>query len=88
MNNYLWLFIGFMFGIITSIIFKIICTNKNKNRRRNRGNMIVPRRTVIITHENLISSDSDSDKYSISVEEEETKEETKEEPCIRIAEIV
>ena len=81
MNNLIYLFIGFMLGIIVSIAVKFICSRNNS--RRNRGNMIIPRRTVIITHENLVSSDSDSDKYSISIEEE-----TKEELNVRVAEIV
>ena len=80
MNNLIYLFIGFMLGIIVSIAFKFICCRNNS--RRNRGNMIVPRRTIVITNQNLFNTESDSN-YSVSVEEE-----TKEELNVRVAEIV
>jgi hypothetical protein len=47
--------------------------------------MIVPRRTVVITDRNLF--DTNSDNYSISVDSE-SKEESKEEQHIRVAEEV
>jgi hypothetical protein len=69
MNNLVYLFIGFMLGIVTCIILKMLCTNKNS--RRNRGNMIVPRRTIQITSE-PIYLDTESDiNYSVSIDEEE-----------------
>ena len=80
MNKYGWLFIGFMFGIIVAIIIKIVFNCKSV--RRNRRNAIVPRRTIIVTHKNLIDSDSDNNSnYSISIEEE-----SKEELHVRMAE--
>ena len=83
MNNLIYLFIGFMMGIIVSIACKFICSRNNS--RRNRGNIIVPRRTVVITDRNLF--DTNSDNYSISVESE-SKEESKEEQHIRVVEEV
>lgn len=91
MNNLICLFIGFMLGIIVSIAFKFICS-RNSRRRQRVGNMIVPRRTIQITSGPIyLDTESESDNYSISVEEdtlEESKEESKKELSIRIPEIV
>lgn len=82
MNNYVWLFIGFMFGfmfeIIISIIIKIVCTCKIFKRNQNRGTLIIPRRylqTFHIIPQNITSISSDD--YSISIDE--TDEDSKEE---------
>lgn len=81
MNNYAWLFMGFMFGIIVSIIIMMACNCKIV--RRNRGSMIVPRRTLQTNQIIAVPSDSDISDYSISIDEE-----TKEEIHVRVAENV
>ena len=91
MNNYGWLFIGFMFGIILAIIIKIVFNCKIV--RRNRNTMIVPRRRLQTVHviPQPLYSDTDTDSVNYSISIDENNEETKEQPQninIRIAENV
>lgn len=66
-NNYIYLFIGFMFGIIVAIIINMLCSRKIRNRIRNIGNLIFQRQLQIIPQPNkkfYIDNTSDNSSYS------------------------
>ena len=90
MNEYVCLFIGFIFGIIVSIIIKKICNCRSVSRNRNRGSLIVrrrrlqnvqimPQQTDLQIYDTDSDSDVDSDvdtnSYSITIDD--NLEETK-----------
>lgn len=69
MNNYIYLFIGFMFGIIVAIIINMLCSRKIRNRIRNIENLIFQRQLQIIPQPNkkfYIDNNCYSEQYTIA----------------------
>lgn len=90
MNKYIYLLLGFLCGIIVSIIFKVICQCKTRRKNRQTITMMRHRREInnievlpkihalsipkIIEHNNTENNDNVSLDYTVSDDDDETKE--------------